>query len=264
MEKTRIFLSTSLKGGVGKSTVAANVAYQLAKLAQRVLLCDLDVDVRSLDLIMGCESDALFDLGDVVSGRRDYSDARIECFGMKELLFLPAPMNAGELTVELLQSVVDTAVEKDGVQYVILDTPGADNSSLKCALQVADEAIVVASHNPASLRGAQKSAQLCCESNVSPRLVVNSFDYDSVKSSRRSGINDIIDKTSVPLLGVVPYDRQLYFAQERGIPAATSDFISERAFNNIARRIIADTTGERYVPVLKGVKTVKRKKILTR
>ena len=38
MDKTTIFLSTSLKGGVGKSTVAANVAFQLAKAGASVLL----------------------------------------------------------------------------------------------------------------------------------------------------------------------------------------------------------------------------------
>ena len=77
MNKPKIILSTSLKGGVGKSTVAANVAYQLSLYGYRVLLCDLDFDVRSLDLIMGYENSVLFDICDVLSGRRQYNDAKI-------------------------------------------------------------------------------------------------------------------------------------------------------------------------------------------
>lgn len=265
MKKTRIFVSASLKGGVGKSTVVANVAYQLAKRGKTVLLCDLDFDVRALDLIMGLENDVMFNISDVVSGKCTYAQARVADKNQSNLFFLGAPYDCKEgLDPVRFASVMHQIANEQGLDYIFFDTPGADNASLACALSVADEAMIVASHTPASLRGAQKSAEICYEAGVTPRLIVNSFDYDSVKNDRRCGINDIIDQTRVSLLGVVPYDRNLFYAQENGILACNGTFISEKAFSNIADRIIADETGERYVPILKGVKALKRKKILTK
>lgn len=265
MNETRIFVSASLKGGVGKSTVIANVAYQLAKRDQRVLLCDLDFDVRALDLIMGLENSVMFDISDVISGRCAYSTAMVVDKNQENLFFLGAPYNCKDkLVPEKFAEVIRNIAKEERLDYIFFDTPGADNDSLACALAVADEAMIVACHTPASLRGAQKSADICFESGVKPRLIVNNFDYDSVKRNRRCGINDIIDQTRVPLLGVVPYDRNLFYAQESGVLACEDTFISEKAFSNIADRIIADKTGARYIPILKGVKAIKRKKILTK
>ena len=251
MNETRIFVSASLKGGVGKSTVIANVAYQLAKRGQRVLLCDLDFDVRALDLIMGLENSVMFDISDVISGRCAYSTAMVVDKNQENLFFLGAPYNCKDkLVPEKFAEVIRNIAKEERLDYIFFDTPG--------------EAMIVACHTPASLRGAQKSADICFESGVKPRLIVNNFDYDSVKRNRRCGINDIIDQTRVPLLGVVPYDRNLFYAQESGVLACEDTFISEKAFSNIADRIIADKTGARYIPILKGVKAIKRKKILTK
>ena len=72
-----IILVTSFKGGVGKSTVSANLALKLARLGQKVLLCDLDFDLGTLDLITGCEDRMLFDVCDAVYGRRDVEDCAV-------------------------------------------------------------------------------------------------------------------------------------------------------------------------------------------
>ncbi len=265
MDKTTIFLSTSLKGGVGKSTVAANVAFQLAKAGRSVLLCDLDFDVRSLDLIMGYEDTLMFDISDVISGRCSYSDAVIKDKRAENLYFLGAPYKfSDDLTIEEFANGIKKIAAENSLDYIILDTSGADTFTLKCALQASNEALIIACHTPASLRGAGKSAELCSAAGVRPRLIVNNFDYSSVVGGKRLGMIDMIDTTKVPLLGVVPYDEHLIYAQERGILASSDNFISQKAFENIASRIIADTTGQRYTPILKGVKKINRRKVLTK
>lgn len=264
MSNPKIILSTSLKGGVGKSTIAANVAYQLALNGYRVLLCDLDFDVRSLDLIMGYENSVLFDICDVLTGRRSYDDAKITDKRSGNLFFLGAPFEFSDsfTSDEFAEKIKALATEQE-LDYVILDTAGADTFALECAIRSSDEAFIIASHTPASLRGAQKSAQMCENAGIRPRLIVNNFDYDSVIDGERVGIIDIIDTAKVTLLGVVPYDMDLVYAQERGILASNDNFISYRAFKNIAQRIVSEKTGERYTPILKGVKKIKRKKVLT-
>ena len=56
------------RGGAGKTAVTAHLGTALARRGQNVLLVDADVGRRSLDLALGLESRAVFDLMDVVDG----------------------------------------------------------------------------------------------------------------------------------------------------------------------------------------------------
>ena len=62
----RKIVVTSGKGGVGKTTVCANLGIALAKRSHRVLLVDLDLGLNNLDVVMGVENKIVYDLVDVV------------------------------------------------------------------------------------------------------------------------------------------------------------------------------------------------------
>jgi len=85
-----------------------------------------------------------------------------------------------------------------------------------------------------------------------------------VSEDKRTGMLSMIDATKTPLLGVIPYDRALMFAQEKGVLAEDDAFISSKAFENTAQRLIAGRSGGRQVPILSGVRGVRRKKVLTK
>ena len=70
----QIILFTSCKGGVGKSTVCANLAMTMATLGKRVLLIDCDFGNRCLDIITGLSSETVYDIGDVLKHRVDIVD----------------------------------------------------------------------------------------------------------------------------------------------------------------------------------------------
>lgn len=259
----RIILVTSFKGGVGKSTVSANLAAKLARAGKKVLLCDLDFDLGTLDLITGSEDRMLFDICDAAFGRRELDDCAVTFPSIPGLYLLGAPFRCeDEIVPEDLAERIRSLC--GGFDFVILDTPGADSVTLAVARSCADEAVVVATHNPASVRGAEKTAQMLRDKGIGCRLLINCFDARSVSEDKRTGMLSMIDATKTPLLGVIPYDRALMFAQEKGVLAEGDAFISSKAFENTAQRLIAGQSGGRQVPILSGVRGVRRKKVLTK
>ncbi len=264
-KKTRILLTTSLKGGVGKSTVAANLAMNLAMAGKKTLLCDLDFGVRSLDLVMGVEDSMIFNICDYISGRVPFIKAAVCISGEEELYFLGAPYAYdGSLTNELFKEKLHELANKCEFDYVILDTPGGNTETFQMAVAAADGALVITSHHPAAVRGAAKSAEIMSDKGLYTRLIINGFDPGAVLSGKREGMLELIDSTGVELIGVIPQDPALAYAQEKGILAIGDRFVSYKAFENIAQRLIAEETCSKKIPILKGVKCGKRKKLLTR
>ena len=87
----KTFLITSCKGGVGKSTVAANIAFSIAASGKRVLLVDCDFSNRSLDLILGYDENVFFDICDLVCGRATASKTVMQDHREERLNFIAAP-----------------------------------------------------------------------------------------------------------------------------------------------------------------------------
>lgn len=260
----RIYLVTSFKGGVGKSTVAANLAARLALMGNRVLLCDLDFGLRNLDLITASEDRAVFDICDVVYERRGLYEAAVTFDGIPGLYLLAAPFRPCEIedTLAFASRIKEISREFD---FVVLDTPGADTCTLDAAVYAADLALVVAAHQPTSLRGAERTASRLMREGLQSRLIINCFDPGNVLSGSRPGMVDTIEKTGIPLIGVIPNDRALSLAQEKGrLALEEKKFISSRAFSNIAQRLLSEITGEKPLPILYKVHVSKRKKLLTK
>ena len=65
----QVYAVTSGKGGVGKSTVAVGLAFAFTKLNKKTLLVDMDEGLRCLDLMLGADKSAVFDLSDILLGK---------------------------------------------------------------------------------------------------------------------------------------------------------------------------------------------------
>ena len=80
------FATVSGKGGVGKSTFSVGLGLAFARLNKRVLLVDLDAGLRCLDLMLGVDEAAVFDLSDILNGK-EIASAVYPC-EINENLFL--------------------------------------------------------------------------------------------------------------------------------------------------------------------------------
>jgi len=196
----RIISFCSGKGGVGKTVVAANLGRALAKLGKQVLLVDMDIGLRNLDIVLDVSDRVVFDITDVLNGVAEFSRAVIRC--RSGVALLPASQTKtpedislpklGEL-LQQLNSVYD---------YILLDSPSGVGIGFQNSVKYADLAIVVANPDDCSLRDADKVfAELEKLGKSKTKLLVNrdgaKFFADSVSPKKMAA------KLSAELFGII-------------------------------------------------------------
>ena len=127
--------------------------------------------------------------------------------------------------------------------FVIADAPAGMGDGFMFAAGYADEAIIVTLHQSTSVRAAEKTAARLSAMGVKRlSLVVNGYRAAFAENGRLPDIIDIINRSSVRLLGVVPYGEKLQASQEAAELAFMGDMKKkaskwEAAFYNIASRL---------------------------
>ena len=241
-----VIVVTSGKGGVGKTSLTAGVGTGLAGLGRVVLCIDMDVGLRNLDISLGMTDAVLMDFTDVMTGRCSLEKAVAPHPGIPNLYMLTAPLTLpGE---DLREEDLETLLNEARYCYddILLDCPAGIGPGFRLATRYADRALVVATTDPSSLRDAQRVVGQLSSTISNIRLVVNRVQP---KLLRRLGstIDDVMDSTGLPLLGVVPEDPQVVLAASAGRALLqTSRKGAAVAYLNVAKRL----TGQR-VPLMK-------------
>ncbi len=239
----RVIFVTGFKGGVGKTTVSANIAATLHALGNKVLIVDADFGMRCMDLVLGLESDILFDCSDVLLGRCSPMAAMCDIYGMTGFSFLSAPISVPEEKIPKESFNLMFAELRDEFDYIIVDSCAEMTDYYLAFAAQADEAIVVTLHQSTAVRAAEKTASRLTALGIKEiSLVVNGYRAAFAEKGKLPNIIEIINRSSVRLLGVVPYCERLQTAQEAGELAFFGDPRKkatkwESAFYNIARRI---------------------------
>ncbi len=262
MNNCKIIMVTSCKGGVGKSTVSANLGIRLARDGWRTLIIDCDFGVRSLDLIMGLEDEVVFDITDVILRDIAPDKALIRDSRSENLFFCSAPYSYNnELEPDSFKEAIRRIGQEMAFDYIIIDTPGDTGSPFRLAAAAADQALVVSTYQPASIRAAERTGILLAEEGVESRkLIINCFHADGVEFSGQPGLLEVIDKTSIQLLGIIPFDTRLSEQQAKGLDVFTITGSNvAAAFANIAKRV----TG-RNIPLFTDFRKIKRASLLKR
>ncbi|MBQ7923598.1 MAG: P-loop NTPase [Clostridia bacterium] len=265
MHIPRILLTASAKGGVGKSTTAAGAAMQYAALGRKVLLVDCDTASRSLELFFDMENAPLFHLGDVILERCLPEAAYFTPVPDKypTLYFCASPLRRQEEEISekygsMAKGILHGCTElAKGFDIVILDT-GSGYNIPETLTALADTVLVCTEQSPTSIRAASYTAsQLAGMQNVKlTRLVICSFDIRAASKGQRAGMISMIDTSGLKCVGVVPLDKTLLAAQEKGkVPSSRSAAMT--AYANIVRRL----TGY-DVPLFSGMRGMKRSRAL--
>src|SRR5665648_777865 len=94
-----VIVVTSGKGGVGKTTTSANIGSGLAAAGHKVVLVDMDIGLRNLDVLMGLEKRIVYDLVDVTSGNCRLKQALIKDKRFANLFLLAAAQTKDKTAV---------------------------------------------------------------------------------------------------------------------------------------------------------------------
>lgn len=203
----RKIVITSGKGGVGKTTICANLGMKLASLGFRVVILDMDIGLNNLDVVMGLEQNIDFDILDVILGNCRLKQALVQDKKYPSLYILASTHSSEDayITKEQIQNVVDKFAET--FDYILFDCPAGVDEGFKRAVACATEAIVVVTPHISSVRDADKVLSILSGYNLLGKyLIVNRVRGDFEATMETLSVEEIVRFLKTKLLGVVPED----------------------------------------------------------
>lgn len=219
-----VILVMSGKGGVGKSTVATNLALALRRLGTRVGLLDADMYGPSLPTMLGIEGQPTSKDGKRIEP--------LQRFGVKLMsigFLLEDPKQAvvwrGPMLHGALQQFV-TDVSWGGLDYLIIDSPpGTGDVALTLAQKLRlTGAVIVTTPQEVALQDVYKSVSMCRKLNIPILGVVENMSYFIDSAGVRhelfgsGGGEKVAEFAEAPLLGKVPIDPQVREWGDQGTP----------------------------------------------
>ncbi len=229
------------KGGTGKTSICAGIATALAEMGETVLCIDCDVGLRNLDISLGLSQEGAISFLDVIQGHHSLDNALRHPL-YENLCFLTAPMNcpADNIDIAAFSKLLANARERFG--YVLLDAPAGVDAGFRLAARDADRVLLVCGADPASIRDAAHTAQVLeLMGQNAMRLVVNRVNK-KIASSLHKTVDDIMDTTGLPLIGIVPEDPQVTLRAAFGNPLLHKNKrLAAAACRRIAKRIKGHT-----------------------
>ncbi|MBO1363033.1 Mrp/NBP35 family ATP-binding protein [Prevotella sp. A2931] len=247
-----IIAVSSGKGGVGKSTVSANLAIALAKLGYKVGLLDTDIFGPSMPKMFGVEDERPY--GIEKEGRQLIEP--IEKYGVKLLSigFFVNPDTAtlwrgGMATSALKQLIADA--DWGELDYFILDTPPGTSDIHLTLLQTLaiTGAVIVSTPQNVALADARKGIDMYQNDKVDVPilgLVENMAYFTPAELPEnkyyifgRDGGKKLAEELNVPLLAQIPIVQSICESGDSGEPAATKvDTVTGQAFLSLAQSVV--------------------------
>lgn len=203
----RKIVFTSGKGGVGKTTVTANIGISLAMLAKKVVLVDADIGLNNLDVVMMIENKIVYDIGDIAESRCRVKQALVQDDCFPSLFILPSAksMDATKITTKIFVSIIEELSQT--FDYVLIDCPAGIEDGFHRAVSGANEAIIVTTPHISAVRDADKVVSLLSSYNIKNiSLVVNRLKGKLVMEGAMMDSLDISKLLRTPLKGAIPED----------------------------------------------------------
>jgi ATP-binding protein involved in chromosome partitioning len=240
----RIVAVASGKGGVGKSTIAVNLACGLHQLGAKVGLLDCDIYGPSIPLMLGIHQKPTISEEEKMVPPANYG---VKLMSMGLLLEGDQPVIwRGPMIVKTIQQFF-SAVEWGDLDFLLVDLPpGTGDAQLTlCQTVPLDGGLIVTTPQEASLGVVRKGIAMFQRVNVPILGIIENMSYYTTPSGERveifghGGGQEEATRQKVPFLGEVPLFTEVREGGDRGVPVVVSapNQPPGQAFINVAKAL---------------------------
>lgn len=259
LQKVKVALAiASGKGGVGKSTVTANLACALSETLRnqgkgRVGVMDCDIYGPSIPMMLGAAGQPEIE-NDLIIPIRNFE---IDCMSMGFLIDEDTPVVwRGPMIMKTIQQFAQN-VNWGELDILLIDLPpGTGDAQLSLVQTIPLEgAVIVTTPQPAAYNVARRGARMFEKVNVPLRGVVENMSYLTDKDGVHTPIfgegggQITADALEIDLLGQIPLDSDIREGCDRGLPITITapESPSSQAFKSIALKIVQQLSNDSLI-----------------
>jgi len=241
----RFIAVTSGKGGVGKTSIVANLSVSLSELGKKVLVLDADFGLANLDVMLGLTP--RYHLGHVLYGDKGLDEIMVQ--GPEGIQIIPASsglQQMSELTLLQRNRLMDGFNRLDaGFDYFIIDTAAGVSRNVVHFLVSASEVFVVSVPEPTAIVDAYAIIKIVLaeDSEKVIRVIVNSARNADDANEVFCQINSVVKRflnREVDYLGYVERDNHVQRAvkSQMLVTHRFPNAPASRCFRDLAQRIV--------------------------
>lgn len=248
---TRVITITSGKGGVGKSSVAVNLAIQLRKVGKKVIIFDADLGLANVEVMFGAIPK--YNLSDLIYQGKDIRDIITE--GPMEIGFISGGsgiITMNNLTKDQIAYLVHSLNKlEEMADFVLIDTGAGVADSVLEFVVASPEVILVTTPEPSSLTDSYSLLKALhrkpgfTKNEIRINVVANKVDsaqegrqvYDKLESVVSQFLNGTLN-----YFGMIPQDTSIEWAvrQQKTVSLMAPDSNISRAFEVLAKNLVND------------------------
>ena len=221
-------LVSSAKGGVGKSTVAVNLAFALQNLDLKIGILDADVYGPSLPKLMKINEKPKSEDGKAITPVTKYG---VQCMSMGLLVDELTPMIwRGPMVISAIKTMTQKVLWKDRDIIIIDMPPGTGDTQLTFAQEIkVDGAVIVSTPQDLALLDVKRGIQMFDKTGVKILGLINNMSYfkgDDGKEYKifgESGVEKTAKEFNKEFLGHLPIHQDLRSSADKGEPLTHAD-----------------------------------------
>lgn len=234
---TKTILITSGKGGVGKTTITAYLAYILSEHNKRVCIVDADIGLKNMDTLLGIENRVLYDGEDILAGRCTLEKALVQDKRMEHVYLLTLKRSLKCSTFAMHDFVSLMILLRSKFDYILVDSPAGIESGFQFGVEICDEVLLVTQLEATALQDADRVVALIHQQSKPVKIIYNRVSPPLIKRGIQMDLNDAHEFLCTPLGGIVYECEELLHTSNKGMLPKLKKGMVYQCFYTIMQRL---------------------------